>query len=62
MSAHKFKIGDTVFFDGSPNVPSGTYVIVRQLPERDGEYEYQIKSAQEPHNRVVRGSLLSATP
>jgi hypothetical protein len=62
MSARKFKIGDTVFFDGSHNVPGGTYVIIRQLPERDGEYEYQIKNAREPHERVVRGSLLSATP
>jgi hypothetical protein len=53
MSDHKFKIGDTAFLEGSPNVP-------RKLPERNGECEYQIKSAREPH-RVVRESQLSAT-
>jgi hypothetical protein len=42
---HKFKIGDTVFLEGSLNVPSGAYVIIRQLPERNGECEYQIKNA-----------------
>ncbi len=62
MSDHKFKIGDTVFLEGSLNVPGGAYVIIRQLPERGGEWEYQIKSAREPHDRVVRESQLSATP
>jgi hypothetical protein len=62
MSVHKFKVGDTVFLEGSLNVPSGAYVIIRQLPERNGEFEYQIKSAREPHNRVVRETQLSATP
>jgi hypothetical protein len=59
---HKFKIGDTVFLEGSLNVPSGAYVIIRQLPERNGECEYQIKNAREPHYRVVRESQLSTTP
>ncbi|MFZ0152254.1 MAG: hypothetical protein WAM72_28635 [Xanthobacteraceae bacterium] len=62
MSNHKFKIGDTVFLEGSLNVPGGAYVIVRQLPGHNGEFEYQIKSAREPHDRVVRESQLSATP
>jgi hypothetical protein len=61
VSDHKFKIGDTVFLEGSLNVP-GVYVIIRQLPVRNGEFEYQIKSAREPHDRVVRESQLSATP
>jgi hypothetical protein len=43
-------------------VPSGAYVIIRQLPERNGECEYQIKNAREPHDRVVRESQLSTTP
>jgi hypothetical protein len=59
---HKFKIGDTVFLEGSLNVPSGAYVIIRQLPERNGECEYQIKNAREPRDRVVRESQLSTTP
>jgi hypothetical protein len=43
-------------------VLGGAYVIIRQLPERNGECEYQIKSAREPHDRVVGESQLSATP
>jgi hypothetical protein len=35
------KIGDTLFPEGSLNVPGGAYVIIRQLPERSGEFEYQ---------------------
>ena len=62
MSVHKFKIGDTVFLEGSLNVPGGAYVVIRQLPECNGEHEYQIKHAREPHDRVVRESQLSATP
>jgi hypothetical protein len=61
MSVHKFQIGDAVHFEGSPNAPGGAYVIIRQLPVRNGEYEYQIKSAREPHDRVVRESQLSAS-
>jgi len=38
------------------------YVIVRQLPEHNGEYEFQIKSARESRDRVVREGQLSATP
>jgi len=62
MSAPKFKIGDTVFLKGALNVPSGAYVIIRLLREQNGEFGYQIKSAREPHDPVVRESQLSATP
>ena len=61
MSAPKFKIGDTVFLEGSLNVPGGAYVVIRLLPEQNGEFGYQIKSAREPHDRVVRESQLSVT-
>jgi hypothetical protein len=47
-------------YRGSLNVPGGAYVIIRQLPERNSECEYQIKSAREPHDRVDRESQLSA--
>ena len=36
-----------------------TCVITRRLPERDGEFEYRIKSVNEPHERVVRESQLT---
>ena len=55
---HKFKIGQTVYLERSLAVPGGAYVITKKLPERDGEFEYRIKSVNEPHERVVRESQL----
>ena len=37
----------------------GSYVVTKQLPERDGEFEYRIKSVSEPHERVARESELA---
>jgi hypothetical protein len=52
---HKFKIGQQLFPARSVglNVPDGAYVIVKRLPERDGELQYQIKSVANPDERVV---------
>jgi hypothetical protein len=36
----------------------GEYKIVRQLPDNGGEQQYRIKSAREPHERVVKESDL----
>ena len=36
------------------NMAGGAYKIVKQLPERNGEFEYRIKNINEPHERVVR--------
>jgi hypothetical protein len=57
---HKFKIGQQLFPARSVglNVPDGAYVIIKRLPERDGEFEYQIKSVANPDQRVVRESQL----
>jgi len=63
MPTHKYKIGQTVFltpFDR--NVPGGAYVVTRKLPDRDGEFEYRIKSMQETHERVAPESQLTAMP
>jgi hypothetical protein len=64
MPTHKFKIGQTVFLRPSRglNVAGGAYIVTRQLPERDGEFLYQVKSAREQHERVVRESELSDAP
>jgi hypothetical protein len=40
-------------------VPGGACVITMRLPERDGEFEYRVKSANEPHERVARESQLT---
>jgi hypothetical protein len=62
MSNHKFKLGLTVFLERTTlnrDAAAGAYEVIRQLPERNGEFEYQIKSSGEPHARVVRESELS---
>jgi hypothetical protein len=61
MPTHKFKTGQTVFLTASLNVPGGAYVVTRQLPERDGEFLYRVKSARE-HERAVREGELSDVP
>jgi hypothetical protein len=40
------------------NVPGGSYEVIMQLPENGGEFQYRIKSMNEPHERVVRESEL----
>jgi hypothetical protein len=62
MATPKFKLGQTVFLQhtiGNRGVANGVYEVTRQLPERNSEFEYQIKSSREPHERVVRESELS---
>jgi hypothetical protein len=60
MPTHKFHVVQLVRLAPalSRNVPGGSYEIVKRLPERAGEFEYQIKSMNEPHQRVVRESEL----
>jgi hypothetical protein len=43
---HKFKIGARLF-PTRLDVPDGAYVVIKRLPMRDGEFEYQIKSVSE---------------
>jgi hypothetical protein len=64
MPTHKFQIGQTVFLSPTLglNIPGGAYIVTRKLPERGGEYVYQVKSANEPHQRVVRESELTDVP
>jgi hypothetical protein len=61
---HKFKIGERLFPARSVgfSVPDGAYVVVKRLPMRDGEFEYQIKSLTEPDERVVCESQLRSNP
>jgi hypothetical protein len=62
MAAHKFQIGQSVQFSTKPFYVSaalGVFEVTKQLPERDGEFEYRIKNVAEPHERVARESELS---
>jgi len=56
MPDHKFKVGQTIILSPAiaRNLPGGMYEITKQLPKSDGEYEYRIKSINEPHERVMR--------
>jgi hypothetical protein len=60
-STHKFHVGQLVQLipSISRNVPGGSYEIIKKLPERDGEFEYRIKSMNEPHERAARESELT---
>ena len=62
---YKFDIGQTVFLERYLERPlgvsGGAYVITKRLPEHDGEFEYRIKSVNEPHERVARESQLNGT-
>jgi uncharacterized protein YjbK len=57
---HKFRIGQLVQLAPaiSRNVSGGSYEVTKKLPENRGEFEYRIKSMNEPHERVVRESEL----
>jgi hypothetical protein len=50
---HKFNIGQTVFLERSLSVPGGACVVTKRLPEGDGEFEYRIKSINEPARACV---------
>jgi hypothetical protein len=54
---HKFKIGERLF-PSRLDVQDDAYVVIKRLPMRDGEFEYQIKSLTEPDERIVRESEL----
>jgi hypothetical protein len=56
MTIHKFKIGQTVHLISfrNENAPGGSYVVIKRMPEHDGEYEYQVRSSYEQYQRVVR--------
>jgi hypothetical protein len=64
MPIYKFQIGQTVFLSSahSLNIPGGACTVTKKLPERDGEFEYRVRSANEPYERVVRESDLSEVP
>jgi hypothetical protein len=61
MTEHKFKIGLLVQFypKGRPDAARGTYQIIKQLPAAgNGEFQYEIRSSLEEHDRVARESEL----
>jgi hypothetical protein len=58
---HKFERGQLVRFAGGypyRDAAEGFYQVMQLLPNRDGEYQYRIKSEREPHERVANESEL----
>jgi hypothetical protein len=61
VAEHKFQVGQRVTLAANiinRSAAGGSYVVTKQLPEGNGEFEYRIKSVSEPHERVVRESKL----
>ena len=57
MPEHKFLIGQKVAFQpeyGQSANRRGVFIVVRQLPETGGMFQYQIKSEIDGHVRMVR--------
>jgi hypothetical protein len=62
MPDHKFKIGQSVNFTSGPfgrGGSSGVYKVTQLLPPEGDDWQYRIKSSDEPHERVVKESQLS---
>jgi hypothetical protein len=61
MPSHKFQVGETVTLipSISRNVAGGIYQVIRQLPHNGVDFEYQIKSANEEHQRVAKETELA---
>jgi hypothetical protein len=60
-SGHGFIIGNVVHFRRRfplRKAAPGPYKIVAQLPERDGQFQYRIKSGSEPFYRTVNENEL----
>ena len=61
LRAHKFQVGQTVFYTSSPiSRPgaSGSYKVVRLLPSDGDDYQYRIKNPGEAFERVAKESQL----
>jgi hypothetical protein len=62
VTDHKFCLGQRVTLAANVinrRATGGSYVVTKELPERNGEFEYRIKSASETHERVARESELA---
>lgn len=59
---HRFYLGQAVEYRVPRGIdaPRGTYVVTAKFPERDGQFEYRIRSASEQHERMARQGELSA--
>ena len=62
MPTHKFSIGQRVAFRpemGQLANRGEVFIVVRQLPEAEGMFRYQIKSEMDGHVRAARETQLA---
>jgi hypothetical protein len=57
MSEHRFRVGQAVIYVGRERA-SGPYKITRLMPPEGGDFQYRVRNANEPHDRVVKESDL----
>ncbi len=63
MSYHKFRVGQSVNYTSGPRGlfgARGVYKITQLLPPQGDERQYRIKSANEPHERVVKETQIES--
>ena len=57
VASHRFAAGHMVRLSRAiplRNAAAGNYEVLAQLPERDGDLQYRIKSDREPYQRIVK--------
>ena len=62
LSDHRFKVGQSVLYTSGPygrGAASAVYKVTQLLPPEGDDRQYRIKSANEPHERVVKESQLN---
>ena len=61
MAGHKYGVGENVYYTSGMAGrfgARGVFEVVRQLPSEGDEYQYRIKAAGEPYERVAKESQL----
>jgi hypothetical protein len=53
VSGHKFKTGQLVYYLGREGAP-GVYKVTQLLPREGDAFQYRIKNANEPHERMAK--------
>jgi hypothetical protein len=59
MNCHKFKIGQSVNYQSRVDA-SGVYQVTQLLPPEGEAFQYRIKRADEPHERVAKENELNS--
>lgn len=65
MQPHRFSIGQNVVLalgKYGGNAPSGTYTVLRLLPNDGADREYRVRHEHDGHERVVQESQIRPGP